>query len=91
MASRKPSSSAASRDTAVTSDHRNVLDERAWPVPIRVYGHRLGILIPALTDIPWLTHTSGERKTVRTDPPETDHHEVDEATNEESRMLGYAE
>lgn len=77
--------------TAVTSDHGNALGERAWPFPIRVYGHPLGILIPALTDVPWLTHTNGERKTVRADPPKSDHQELDEATNERLRMLGYAE
>ena len=55
--------------TTVTSDHIDVLGERAWPFPIRVYSHRLGILIHALTGIPWLTHTSGERKMVRIDPP----------------------
>lgn len=77
--------------TAVTSDHGNAMGERAWPFPIRVYGHPLGILIPALTEVPWLTNTNGDRKIVTAKPPETPEQEVDEATNERLRMLGYTE
>jgi len=77
--------------TAVTSDHGNAMGERAWPFPIRVYGHPLGILIPPLTEVPWLTHTNGDRKEIVAEPPEIEGQEIDEATNERLRMLGYAE
>lgn len=79
--------------TAVTSDHGNALGEFAKPFPIRVYGHPLGILIPALTDVPWYTHQSGDRKRVRVEPPAVDSSgdDVDERTEERLRMLGYAE
>lgn len=77
--------------TAVTSDHGNAMGERAWPFPIRVYGHPLDVLIPALTEVPWLTHTNGGRKTVAEEQPQALEQEVDEATNERLRMLGYAE
>jgi hypothetical protein len=75
---------------AVTSDHGNALGERAWPFPIRVYGHPLGILIPALTNVPWHTYRNGDRKTVVSEPPEQTE-DVDADTAERLRMLGYAE
>lgn len=92
--------------TVVTSDHGNALGEVARPFPIRVYGHPLGILIPALTTVPWLVSDNGERKTVRADAPgeceeandeadsETgtgERDRVDERTEERLRMLGYTE
>jgi len=77
--------------TAVTSDHGNAMGERAWPFPIRVYGHPLGVLIPALTQVPWLTHTNGSRKGITAEPPVSESTTVDEATSERLRMLGYAE
>jgi hypothetical protein len=77
--------------TAVTSDHGNAMGERAWPFPIRVYGHPLGVLIPALTEVPWLTHRNGSRKDVVAEAPETRDRGVDKETSERLRMLGYAE
>lgn len=74
---------------AVTSDHGNAMGERAWPFPIRVYGHPLGMLIPALTEVPWLTYTNGARKSIVEEPPKPQKQEVDEQTNERLRMLGY--
>lgn len=76
---------------AVTSDHGNAMGERAWPFPIRVFGHPLGILIPALTEVPWLTHQNGERRDVTEEKPVRTDREVNEETNERLRMLGYSE
>lgn len=76
--------------SAVTSDHGNAVGERAWPFPLRVYGHPLGILIPALTDVPWLTHRNGDRRQILSDPPIiTEDNQINEKTNERLRMLGY--
>jgi hypothetical protein len=87
--------------TAVTSDHGNALGERAWPFPVRVYGHPLGVLIPALIEVPWLTYLNGERRETRAEPPVStersggeggvDEGGVDEETRERLRDLGYAE
>lgn len=80
--------------TAVTADHGNALGEWAKPFPIRVYGHPLGILIPALVHVPWLVHDNGSRKRIHAAAPigsgdESD--DVDEETKERLRMLGYTE
>lgn len=77
--------------TAVTSDHGNALGELAKPFPIRVYGHPLGVLIPALTEVPWFTHQNGERRETWEEPPERTDREVTEDTAERLRQLGYAE
>lgn len=74
--------------TAVTADHGNALGERAWPFPVRVYGHPLGILIPVLTDVPWHTHQHGERKSVTADPPKESKIATHDATRR-LRNLGY--
>lgn len=77
--------------TAITSDHGNALGERARPFPVRVYGHPLGIYIPALTEVPWFTHQNGLRRTVVAEPPESTDTEVDDASIERLRQLGYVE
>lgn len=77
--------------TAVTSDHGNALGERAWPFPIRVYGHPLGILISPLITVPWHTNRNGARKEIVSDPPVVHDDSVDTDTKERLRMLGYAE
>ena len=76
--------------TIVTADHGNALGEFAKPFPIRVYGHPLGILIPALVNVPWHVHQSTERKRIITDTPEV-HANGDGTTKERLRMLGYTE
>lgn len=77
--------------TAITSDHGNALGERAWPFPIRVYGHPLGVLIPALTTVPWHTYQNGDRKDVVAEPPNQAADNIDADTEQRLRMLGYAE
>lgn len=77
--------------TAVTADHGNALGEFARPFPIRVYGHPLGVLIPALTAVPWHRVLNGERKEVTSEPPvRVDAHESEDVADR-LRMLGYAE
>lgn len=82
--------------TAVTSDHGNALGERAWPFPVRVYGHPLGVLIPALIEVPWLAHRNGPRRETVAEPPvQSEGEEGGDGPGEEVRDrlrdLGYAE
>lgn len=81
--------------TCVTSDHGNALGEFARPFPVRVYGHPLGILIPALIDVPWLVSENGPRKEVVAEPPvrdrDPDGDRIDERVEERLRQLGYTE
>lgn len=49
----------------ITSDHGNMLGERTYPIPLRVYGHPKGIRNEELVTVPWAEITNGERRTVR--------------------------
>ncbi len=76
--------------TVVTSDHGNMLGERVWPVPIRLYGHPEGIRHPALVDVPWAVIEDDERRKI-TDEGVTTVGDVEEEIIENRlRDLGYA-
>lgn len=77
--------------TAVTSDHGNAFGEFAWPFPLRIYGHPLGVRIPALTHVPWLTFDNGSRKSVRSEVPDTQPTDETEVPEDRLRDLGYVE
>jgi len=77
--------------TAVTADHGNAFGEFAKPFPIRVYGHPLGILIPALIEVPWLVSDNGERKAIRAAEPDDDRTTTEDESTDRLRALGYVE
>lgn len=76
--------------TVVTSDHGNMIGERAWPIPIKEYGHPMGLYMDALVTVPWLVVESEARKQITTGD---EHREVTESDTElaEERLsqLGY--
>lgn len=49
----------------LTSDHGNMLGERTYPIPLRVYGHPKGIRNRELVEVPWAVADVGERRTIR--------------------------
>lgn len=76
--------------TVVTSDHGNFVGERASPIPVREWGHPIGIYEPTIVEVPWLITESSERKKVTSEEPEEDSSEVDEeAVKEKLSALGY--
>lgn len=77
--------------TVVTADHGEAFGEFAWPFPIRVYGHPLGVLIPALTEVPWFVSERGDRRAIRSDPPRHREQLDEDTATERLRMLGYVE
>ncbi|MFB6192539.1 MAG: hypothetical protein ABEI11_04365, partial [Haloarculaceae archaeon] len=75
--------------SVLTSDHGNMLGERAWPIPIRLWGHPMGVRTPELVEVPWAV-LSGERREV-TDEGVHDHEfEAGGEVEERLRDLGYA-
>lgn len=77
--------------TVVTSDHGNLLGERAWPIPIRLYGHPKGVRHPDLVRVPWAVVENGPRRTITAGDPEAVE-EYDQAElTERLRQLGYHE
>ena len=54
--------------SVVTSDHGNVIGERAIPIPIREYGHPAALYHPKLVEVPWLVCENGNRKQIVSEP-----------------------
>lgn len=74
--------------TVVSADHGEMLGERAWPIPIRCYGHIPGIRTPELNDVPWAV-VDGEPREVTNDG--VSHFTSDSDSGVEGRLkaLGY--
>ena len=78
--------------TVVTSDHGNMLGERARPIPIREWGHPRGIYTEELVKMPWLVVESESRPTIVAEDSERNRDAVDQdVVAERLRNLGYAE
>jgi hypothetical protein len=78
--------------TIVTADHGNMVGDRAWPVPIREWGHPYGIYTEELVKVPWLIVQGDERRTITAEEPVADAREVEDAVLEERlQSLGYVE
>jgi hypothetical protein len=77
----------------VTSDHGNMVGERARPVPTREWGHPRGLYTKELVRVPWLVHETGERRSVRADSPVASDRspDGDGVVDQRLRDLGYAE
>ncbi|WP_435349135.1 hypothetical protein [Haloarchaeobius sp. HRN-SO-5] len=78
--------------TVVTADHGELLGERLRPIPVRGYGHPLGIYHDSLIKVPWLVNDSEERKQIISEPPsrESNRSVTPEETMEHLKDLGYA-
>lgn len=74
--------------TVVTSDHGNMLGERAWPVPLRIFGHPPAVRAPELVEVPWVVY-DGDRRDV-TDEGARDTTAPGEDVEARLRDLGYA-
>jgi len=75
--------------TVVSADHGELLGERLSPLPLRAYGHPNGIYVEELVKVPWLVHTSGERKEIVAEAPTAQDEVDEEALEEQLRNLGY--
>lgn len=76
--------------TVVSSDHGNMINERAFPLPMRVWGHPKAIHVDSLITVPWLVFESGDRKEIVAEDPVTPQQTVaDEIVTERLEDLGY--
>lgn len=82
--------------TVITSDHGNFVGERASPIPVREWGHPIGIYDSTLVEIPWFVVengssrkriTSGEKRERSQKISEED----EEKVKEKLKGLGYME
>lgn len=74
----------------VTSDHGNLLGERARPVPVREWGHPPSVYTEELVSVPWLVYQSGDRREVVSEAAEGHGETIEDSTVEERlQKLGY--
>lgn len=78
--------------TVVTADHGNVVGERAFPFPVREWGHPRGLYFNELVTVPWLVYEDGPRREVVAEVPTATTDDADEdVVTERLEHLGYAE
>ena len=75
--------------TVVTADHGELLGEQQSPIPIRDYGHPLGIYVDELVKVPWHVYENGERKIVSANSRFSEERENQDRIEEHLTNLGY--
>ena len=77
--------------TVITSDHGNYVGERAFPIPIREYGHPRGLYDESVVVVPWLEITHGTRRNVRSGTRvESGEQPASETVTDRLENLGYS-
>jgi hypothetical protein len=73
--------------TVITSDHGNLIGERGWPIPMKLYGHPTNVRLDGLVTVPWAV-IDGKRRDI-TD--EGTHYDTTDSETIEQRLqdLGY--
>jgi hypothetical protein len=73
----------------VTSDHGNMLGERTFPFPLRVYGHPIGIRNSELVEVPWAVVQRGNRRKIKLDSTYSASSDDEETIEDRLEALGY--
>jgi len=77
--------------TVFTADHGNMVGERTWPIPVRLYGHPRGVRTTETVTVPWAELTVGERREIRDESADSESELGSEEITERLRALGYRE
>jgi hypothetical protein len=84
---------ALSGKSVVTSDHGNLIGERGFPIPMRMYGHPRGLDRDEVRTVPWLELESADRRRIVSEPSQEDQQGETETDDDvvEDRLnaLGY--
>lgn len=75
--------------TVITSDHGNMMGERSWPIPLRVYEHPSGLRHRELTNVPWAILPYEDRLTVIDQGTTTTDPQDEQERRERLQQLGY--
>jgi len=75
--------------TVVTADHGELLGDRCSPVPVKGYGHHVGLYVPELVRVPWHIHSTGDRRDIRSDVPANSDTVSDKKVDQRLENLGY--
>jgi hypothetical protein len=73
----------------VTSDHGNMLGERTFPFPLRVYGHPVGIRNSELVEVPWAAVQRSNRRKIKLDLTGSVGSDDEEIIENRLKTLGY--
>lgn len=73
----------------VTSDHGNMLGERTFPLPLRVYGHPIGVRNSELVEVPWAVIQQGDRRTLHEEETASTGSDDEETVENRLEALGY--
>ncbi|WP_276299025.1 hypothetical protein [Halorussus lipolyticus] len=73
--------------TVVTADHGEHLGDRSGPIPVKTYGHFVGLYTEELVKVPWHVYDNGERKEIVSEAPESD--SATEDVDRQLEALGY--
>lgn len=74
--------------SVITSDHANLLGERGFPIPIRLYGHPRNFKHPNLLRVPWI-EIEDERRDVVAEPPNEQNVMDQDVVEDRLEALGY--
>jgi len=77
--------------TVITADHGEMLGDRAFVFTNRLYGHPGEIRCRQLREVPWLTVTGDERRSITADAPVEGDRLADDLVEDRLRALGYRE
>lgn len=77
--------------TVVTADHGQMIGERAFPIPVREYGHPTAIYTPELVTVPWHVFDDGPRRDIVAEASTRSRDREDEEAVAQERLedLGY--
>lgn len=74
----------------VSSDHGNVVGERAFPIPIREWGHPSRLYLDVLVTVPWLVVEGSDRREIRAERGDSPGEQIEESVvTDRLRDLGY--
>ncbi|UHH26536.1 LTA synthase family protein [Halobacterium noricense] len=73
----------------MTSDHGNLLGERVWPFPVKLYGHPEGVRHPGLVEVPWAVLSSNQRPRITDEGVTSMTDSEEEGVRDHLRDLGY--
>ncbi|ELY48526.1 alkaline phosphatase family protein [Natronolimnohabitans innermongolicus] len=76
--------------SVVTADHGNLIGERGFPIPMRMYGHPRGLDRDEVRTVPWLEVEGADRRRTVAEPPQKSATASDEDVVEDRlSALGY--
>jgi len=74
----------------LTADHANLIGDRGFPIPVRLFGHPSNLNHPRLREVPWVEIPGDERpELVAEEPSGIDPDTEDIAVDDRLQALGY--